>query len=491
MNCRGKGNDMKRGTGWLFTAVIGVIAVLGIIGLAGSNFIVGMENAEEEKRNMKEQRVETMTSHMVSFAEAKIETAMLTKRINERNRFELDDVPKWEQEDFDYKYYADLTLEDTEFLQGHVFGQWRFSKRLFPTGRGDKYNFTGQGMEEMKDIIVSIGPDSVGGISGLHQETFTNPQDISLFAEYGGFSTTNLPVYRVMGNVNPYKVPLIHDFGTVNFGEKEELIMVRYGLGYYSINNYYPGVDEYNGFGIEEFGNIIYIDPNDPDTLYMCFCGLWELKRDHGTYEDGSETALLPGRDDEKWEYDLTEKDMEFLKEHLFGQWAFSRRLVALDEGLNKYQGTVSNFSAQGVEELKEMRFTYGEGDVRPLLLRRFLSNPTDMYLFGIYGGLNLVYLPYYHIDTEVDEGNILLTDLYGEGTYSVEFPEDKELVRVYYNWGYDETAYPSVSMIYMGSNIYIDPEDTETIYVDFGGLWEMKRDNDYYGTNGKHSGKG
>ena len=482
---------MGRGTGWMLTAVIGVIAVLGIIGLAESNFIVGMENAEEEKRNMKEQRVETMTSHMASFARAKMETAMLTKRINERNRFEPDDVPKWMQEDFDYKYYADLTLEDTEFLQGHVFGQWRFSKRLFPTGRGDKYNFTGQGMEEMKDIIVSIGPDSVEAISGLHQGTFTNPQDIYLFAYYGGFSTTDLPVWHVVGNVDPYEVPLRQDFGTVNFSEKEELIMVEYDLGYYSRRGSYPEADGYYGFGVREIGSIIYIDPNDPDTLYMCFCGLWELKRDHGTYEDGSETALLPGRDDEKWEYDLTEKDMEFLKEHLFGQWAFSRRLVELDEGRNKHQGAVSNFSAQGMEELKEMRFTYGACDARLLRLRTFLSDATDMYLFGIYGGLNLVYTPYYHIDTEVDEGNILLTDLYGGGTYPAEFPGDKELVRVYYNWGYDERAYPSVSMVYMGCNIYIDPEDTETIYVDFGGLWEMKRDDNYYGTNGKHFGKG
>ena len=55
------------------------------------------------------------------------------------------------------------------------------------------------------------------------------------------------------------------------------------------------------------------------------------------------------------------------------------------------------------------------------------------MYLFGIYGGLNTVNLPYYHIETEVDEDNIWLMDIYGAGTYSVQFPEEKELVRC---WG-------------------------------------------------------
>ena len=154
--------------------------------------------------------------------------------------------------------------------------------------------------------------------------------------------------------------------------------------------------------------------------------------------------------------------------------------------------GTISNFSSLGIEELKKIRFQYDVRTVRALFLRKFLTDPKDMYLFGIYGGLNAVNLPYYHIDTEVDEDNICLMDIYGAGTYSVQFPEEKELVRVYYNLGYDEKNNPHVNGIYMGSNIYIDPNDTDTIYLDFGGLWEMKRDKQNYSTSGKSpTGKG
>ena len=144
-----------------------------------------------------------------------------------------------------------------------------------------------------------------------------------------------------------------------------------------------------------------------------------------------------------------------------------------------------------GVEELKQIRFIYNRSYVRNLFLRRYLTVPQDMYLFGAYGGSNVVNLPRYHIDADVDESKICLADIYGNGSCYVQFPEEKELVRVYYNLGYDETVNPHLNGIYMGSNIYIDPNDTDTIYLDFCGLWEMKRDEKNYDTNGKSGGKG
>lgn len=418
-----------------------------------------------------------------SYADNRVENIEITKRINERKRFELSFVPEWMQESFDYEtYYADLTEEETEFLREHVFGQWRFSKRIFTNGRGEEYNFSEQGIEDMKNIVVSFDADRVNIVSGLKQETFTNSQDIYVFAEYGGFTTTDSPVYYIKKDINTHAVPLYTDFGTINFSEKKELVLVRYDLGYWESNWRKPAAGGDNGYPCSYLAEYLYIDPEDTDTLYMSFGGLWELKRDSGTYHAESDASLLSGRSDEKWEYDLTEEDMEFLEKHLFGQWEFSKRLIALDEG----KENISNFSDFGMEELKEIRFTYEVRSVRPIFLRKFFTDVKDMYLFGIYGGLNIVDLPYYHIDTDVDENNICLTDIYGTGNCFVQFPKEKELVRVYYNLGYDETNNPSINGIYMGSNIYIDPDDTNTIYLDFGGLWEMKRDEQNYDTNGK-----
>ncbi len=410
----------------------------------------------------------------------RIENIKIAERINERKCFELSDVPEWMQENFDYEtYYADLTEGDSEFLREHVFGQWRFAGRIVTNRRGEKYNFSEQGIEDMKNIVVSLDADCVDIVSGLNQETFTNSQDAYIFAESGGFLTTDLPVYYV-------SVPQYTDFETINFSGKKELVLVRCDLGYWQSNWRKPDALGNNGYPCSYLAEYLYIDPEDTDTLYMSFGGLWELKRDNGNYYSESETSLLSGHRDEKWEYDLTEEDMEFLDKHLFGQWEFSKRLIALDEEENGRKGTISNFSDLGVKELKEIRFTYEDENVRPLFLRKFFTDVKDMYLFGIYGGLNIVDLPYYHIDTDVDENNICLTDIYGTGAYSVRFPEEKELVRVYYNLGYDETSNPSIRGIYMGSNIYIDPDDTDTIYLDFGGLWEMKRDEQNYNTNGK-----
>ena len=83
-----------------------------------------------------------------------------------------------------------------EFLQEHVFGQWRFSRRLFTNGRQEKYNFSEQGIEDMKNIVINFDADRINIVSGLDQETFHNSQDAYVFADGGGFFSTEMPVYR-------------------------------------------------------------------------------------------------------------------------------------------------------------------------------------------------------------------------------------------------------------------------------------------------------
>ena len=477
---------------WILMIIICAGVVLGVGNFVKSYFTRNEKEiakfSEGYMNDILKQSVREMKSHV----DNKIEAIEIARRINERNHFNIEGLPEWVKEGYDYEAaYADLTEQDIEFLQEHVFGQWIFAGRLYANYREEEYNFSEQGIEDMKNIVVYFDADRINIVSGLNQETFADVQDIYAFSDYGGFLSTELPVYRVRKDINTSSVPLYKDFGTVNMSEKEELVLVDCSLGYLENSIYRPTVGGDNGFPCL-YLRYLYIDPEDTDTMYVNFCGMWELKRDNGNYQDGSETCLLSGRSDEKWEYDLTEDEEEFLQEHLFGQWEFTNRLIALDEDRNCCKGAVSNFSDLGIEELKKIRITYDMCTVRALFLRKFLTDPRDMYLFGIYGGLNAVDLPYYHIDTEVDEDNICLMDIYGAGTYSVQFPEEKELVRVYYNLGYDEQNNPHVNGIYMGSNIYIDPDDTDTIYLDFGGLWEMKRDKQNYSTSGKSlTGKG
>ena len=81
------------------------------------------------------------------FVDNKFESIEITRRINERNHFHIEELPDWIREGYDFeRVYADLTEEDTELLREHVFGQWRFTKRISTNGRQEEYNFSEQGI---------------------------------------------------------------------------------------------------------------------------------------------------------------------------------------------------------------------------------------------------------------------------------------------------------------------------------------------------------
>lgn len=151
------------------------------------------------------------------------------------------------------------------------------------------------------------------------------------------------------------------------------------------------------------------------------------------------------------WKYDLTEEEQNFLLEHVFGKWYFSKRMTALKEG----DESAVNFSEQGIEAIKDnvfMTYTrfYTESSG---YTESIFSTKEDMYLFAAYGGMASVQYPVYHIETDAE----------------------CELVHVYYDLGYDEQENASVDVCY-ACDIYVNPEDTDVLYLDFGGLWELKR---------------
>lgn len=196
----------------------------------------------------------------------------------------------------------------------------------------------------------------------------------------------------------------------------------------------------------------------------------------------------INARNDDWRTTELTEEDANFLREHLFGVWRVSERLIALDEG---YRYT-SNFSEQGVEELKDFVIEYKEDFVRSVGYdQNTFSNPEDVFLYTEYGGNYAVNLPVYHVERDVDENEIRLNHLFA-GPYNgwaqyEDFGEGK-LVHVHYDLGYDVNDNPSVfSIFFLGNSIYINPDDTNTIYLDFCGLWELKKIADDSSTNGKN----
>ncbi|MCM1232904.1 MAG: hypothetical protein NC489_22490 [Ruminococcus flavefaciens] len=174
------------------------------------------------------------------------------------------------------------------------------------------------------------------------------------------------------------------------------------------------------------------------------------------------------------WKYELTEEEQEFLREHVFGTWSFSRRMIALEEDCAE----PVNFSGQGIEEIKENVVVEYGMSLAGLSghTRNTFSATVDMYLFAAYGGMTTVENPVYHIENAVDADKLTLFRTYAADSVSyVAFPEERELVHVFYDLGYDEKENTSVDVHYAG-DIYVDPLDAEVLYLDFGGLWELKR---------------
>lgn len=183
------------------------------------------------------------------------------------------------------------------------------------------------------------------------------------------------------------------------------------------------------------------------------------------------------------WNKELTEAEEEFLQEHVVGEWSFSERIIALEEG-DTY---ISNFSEQAVKELENVWIVFHKDVVQRLGYQwDTFSEPEDIYLFAAYGGTAPVRNPVYHIENNVDEDRIALRHIYAdEGVYYASFPEECELVHVYYDLGYDG-EYPSVDTYYYANDLYVDPDNTEVLYLNFGGLWKLERQMDTYGPSGK-----
>ncbi|MCM1233941.1 MAG: hypothetical protein NC489_27865 [Ruminococcus flavefaciens] len=166
---------------------------------------------------------------------------------------------------------------------------------------------------------------------------------------------------------------------------------------------------------------------------------------------------------------DLDEEDARFISEHVWGQWRISARILEIN--------CADNISSRGIEEMKSLVFIYDE-DYAMIsgYDENTFSEEEDIFLYLSYGGDQKVNFPVYHVDRHVDEDNLLLS--YGTQGKYCQFPEDARLVHVTYNLGYDTSLYSSVlnGGNYAASDIYVNPDNKDILYVDMCGLWKLER---------------
>lgn len=224
--------------------------------------------------------------------------------------------------------------------------------------------------------------------------------------------------------------------------------------------------------------------------LVLVLCGCSDRQEEKNEVKMEEEISDGETMAETQEEADYVDEEKLFLQEHLYGQWCFSERLIEIDEDNNIYYGAKPNISDVGVEELKKsVRLAYDERYVlfTVKIGQNSFTYAQDMYLFAAHGGFCWCRNPIYYLKA-MEEDVITLRDVYNMSGYEVSVPDMDKYIHVTYSPMSD----PNNSEVYgniftcFGSDIYIDPNDKDTIYIDFCGLWKMERDDNYYGTDGK-----
>lgn len=206
------------------------------------------------------------------------------------------------------------------------------------------------------------------------------------------------------------------------------------------------------------------------------------------TQEQSVENIAIQKQGAEGSSFVLTNTDIRFLEDHLYGQWRFSERLSVLDESKNNYYDSNSNISYDGVDALKEnIVISYEKNSVWfPVNMNQTsFTSARDMFLFGEQGGFQSVQNPIYLIEV-LNNDIINLKDIYYQKGHDIRFSGAENFLKVSYYIHLGQGPYTQKMGRNFANVIYIDPNNTDTIYVDFCGLWEMERDYNNYRTGGK-----
>jgi hypothetical protein len=190
----------------------------------------------------------------------------------------------------------------------------------------------------------------------------------------------------------------------------------------------------------------------------------------------------------------LSEEDQKFLEEHVYGYWMISRRIFALDERNNDTANLSSNISDEGVKSLIGSGIYITKNSISQESSRvssvAHLTNPVDTYLLGLYGIFNKIVNPVYEI-SEVSTKNLLINDKLVNIKSPLDIFSTEKITKVSYGLGERDNsrAFINIEIYEIGGTLYVpDPKDKNTLYIDFCGIWELKRSEDLRKdtTNGK-----
>lgn len=217
--------------------------------------------------------------------------------------------------------------------------------------------------------------------------------------------------------------------------------------------------------------------------------------------EEVSNTASRIYPDADCYVDDLTDADKAFLENYFYGIWQFEERIAPLCE--QAYDSAASkevkhsewNFSDKAQQTLGTLGMDINDMTVSITKMEPYsmknndtlylpswgyyeFENPQDSFLYGIYGGYGYVHAPSYHVE-KISPAEVRILNLSNGYTYeTVDMSEQgsEEIYHVYYNFASLPTEKDSCYGGKLPDSFYIDLKQPDVMYLDFCGLWKLKR---------------
>lgn len=177
---------------------------------------------------------------------------------------------------------------------------------------------------------------------------------------------------------------------------------------------------------------------------------------------------------------ELTLEDAEFLRAHLFGKWRF-KEPVSINHGLSR----------QCIEEMKNIEITFSEDSVQTNgFNQNTFSDPRDMFIYLDEGVNQALHLPVYHVVTEENKESCsdyeIIVPSYdvardyweknNENSPKVPgTPDVSEMTHIYCDLGIPARR-DQVSEPFLEKHMWVDPADTDKLYLFFREYWVMER---------------
>ncbi len=176
------------------------------------------------------------------------------------------------------------------FLKEHVYGTWKLEERVY-TLKNTEMDFSDEGLNVLQNMTFYISPYQVSFLDKEYN-LFQNPKDAYLFGMYGGYAQVFYPDYEVS---DVLQIDLTED---VRGYEQVTNIYSQCGydeiffsdMGVKKIRDISYSDDMYKGYyNPSYYGELpdrFYVDVDQPDVLYLEFCGIWKLQRQEGILHD-------------------------------------------------------------------------------------------------------------------------------------------------------------------------------------------------------------